>query len=310
MDMDSRNFIYDIGETEALEVLGDGLSSKYRLAILLLLSKRSYSIRELLRELDISPSTLSFHLKTLQEANLIKYVRSPSKRGNEKNVSLNVENIHITFAGNAEVRPKHFFENIPIGSYSKYDVTAPCMIATKDGIINPVDSTLVFSSYQRTQAQLIALTKGTLEYNLVIEDIPHSSVSEISFTQEICSECPNYNNSWKSSITFWINGVEIGTFLSLGDYGGRKGNYSPDWWPIKSTNYGVLVNVTVNETGSYINGEKVSNITVKELKFSDSQCIKYKLGVKENTKYAGGMNIFGKYFGDYDQDIIASITLK
>ena len=308
--MAGRNFTYNINESTLVEGLGDGLSSSYRLKILSLLVEKSYSVQDLLKKLDISPSTLSFHLKILKEANLIKYVNNPSKRGNEKNVSLNVENITISFIQPAKKQNVHYFENIPIGSFSNFEIKSPCLIATKNNVINPIDSVNVFSSYHRTEAQLISFSTGTIEYCILLNEIHKSKISEISFSQEICSECPNYNNSWKSTITFWLNDVEIGSYLSLGDYGGRKGNYSPAWWPVESSNYGNLVVVTVNKEGTFINGVKINDISVDKLNLDKNEFLRYKIGVKPTSKYAGGINIFGRSFGDFEQDIVFSYTVK
>ena len=308
--MNSRNFRFDINDLQRLMDVSDGLASKYRLQILLLLSKRSRSIQEILKEVDISPSTLSFHLKVLKEAKLIKYVSNPSSRGNEKNVSLNVDTIHINFMQDVTDNSQNIYGTIPIGSFANFDITAPCLIVDDKGIINPIDNSIVFKSYQRINASLISFEKGTLEYNLIYNELIGSKVEEISFSQEICSECPDYNNTWKSTITFWINDIEIGSYLSLGDFGGRKGNFTPDWWPIKSSNYGVMVKVSVNNKGTFINGKMVSGVKISDLKLNDNPIIKYKLGVKENSQYVGGLNLFGKKFGDYDQDISVSITYK
>ena len=200
--------------------------------------------------------------------------------------------------------------DIPLGSYSSFDIYPPCLVATETNIINPVDNVISFNSIEKTKTQLISFTKGKLEYTLINKLYKQNKVVEISFTQELCSECPNYNNNWKSNITFWINGIEIGTFLSLGDYGGRHGRYSPSWWSENASNYGTLVKVNVDKTGSYINGEKISNITIDDLKINKQPTITYELGVKDNSKYVGGVNIFGEKFGDFNQNITAIITYE
>ena len=307
--METRNLTFNVDDADELEQLGDALSSGYRVKILQLLSRRSYSTQELLEILKISPSTLSFHLKILTNCNLVKFVKAPSGRGNEKNLSLHAESIFVNFEVNESTKKIETID-IPLGSYSSFDIYPPCLVATETNIINPVDNVISFNSIEKTKTQLISFTKGKLEYTLINKLYKQNKVVEISFTQELCSECPNYNNNWKSNITFWINGIEIGTFLSLGDYGGRHGRYSPSWWSENASNYGTLVKVNVDKTGSYINGEKISNITIDDLKINKQPTITYELGVKDNSKYVGGVNIFGEKFGDFNQNITAIITYE
>ena len=45
-------------------------------------------------------------------------------------------------------------------------------------------------------------------------------------------------------------------------------------------------------------------MTLDDLKISDHHSIRIRLGVKESAEHLGGMNIFGKGFGNYDQGII------
>ena len=56
-----------------------------------------------------------------------------------------------------------------------------------------------------------------------------NTVEEIGFSMEICSETSFYRNDWKSNITFAINGVDIATYTSPGDFGGIRGRLNPDW---------------------------------------------------------------------------------
>jgi predicted transcriptional regulator len=37
--------------------------------------------------------------------------------------------------------------------------------------------------------------------------------------------------------------------------------------------------------------------------------VNIRIGIAKNAKHAGGINIFGKGFGDYDQDIILKLFL-
>ena len=50
---------------------------------------------------------------------------------------------------------------------------------------------------------------------------------------EICSECLDFNTGYPSDITVWINGIEIGTWTSLGERGDRYGRLNPSYYKPK-----------------------------------------------------------------------------
>ena len=196
-----------------------------------------------------------------------------------------------------------YFLEIPIGSFSSHQVSAPCAMCSDTEAIKPLDDPVVFNSSFKSKCELLSFTKGWVEYSILTHEFQAHKINSITFSMEICSECPNYNNHWKSDITFWINGIEVATYRSLGDYGGRRGNLTPQWWANGSTQYGMLVNLTITDNGTFINGEKVTEISLRDIyptKFSD---LKFRIGVKDNARYVGGINLFGKNFGDYNQAI-------
>ena len=81
----------------------------------------------------------------------------------------------------------------------------------------------------------------------------------------------------------------------------------PPEWVLGSTQYGLLKNWEIRKDGCYINGEKVSDVTIDMLKVMEKPYVKVRIGNKPDAKYVGGFNIFGKHFGDYDQDIIMAM---
>ena len=112
---------------------------------------------------------------------------------------------------------------------------------------------------------------------------------------EICSETSYYDNNYKSDITFSINSIDILTYTCPGDFGGRKGIYTPSFWSVDSTQYGVLITIKVDNFGIYLDGVFLSNsITISNLNLSESNIIKFKIYNKEGCTYPGGFNIFQK----------------
>lgn len=298
-----RNIFLNFDDEKKIEDISYALSSPYRLKILKLLSIDSYSIQEIASKLDLAMSTISFHIKILKEAGLIKALPAPSKKGNEKNISLNVETIFFAFSSTEPSSNQTYFLEIPVGSFSNHQVVAPCAMCSDKGYINPFDDPIVFNSFFKAKCELLSFSKGWLEYTILTYEFKQHKINSISFSMELCSECPNYNNDWKSDITFWINDIEIATYRSMGDYGGRRGIFTPQWWPTSSTQYGTLVNLTINNNGTFINGEKINNISLRDINPAQYDILKFKIGIKDNARYVGGVNLFGKNFGDYNQAI-------
>ena len=303
-----RSINLDFVNEDKIEALGEALSSSARSKILKLLIENSYTIKELSNKLNLAMSTTSFHVGILKKVGLVKIIAAPNKKGNEKNVSLNVEQATIFFRGYKPDTTSSCYFDIPIGSYSNYNITPPCLINTKKSTIVPIDRVSVFRAPERINAQLISFSKGFLEYTILTEDFKNKELKSIKISLEICSECPNYNNNWKSDITFWINNTELGDYRSYSDYGGRMGKYTPQWWPSTSSNYGNMVSIEINESGTIINGKEINKITLDNLEICKDEYFTFKIGVKDDAKYVGGINIFGKEFGDYAQDIQIIVT--
>lgn len=295
-------------DDEELEAIGEALSSPIRRKILALVNTKSYSILELARELNVALSTMSFHIKILKNAGLIKTIGSPDKRGNEKNVSQDMYELTISFSKPSIPNKNIYSIELPIGSYSNFQITAPCLMCDTKKEIEGYDLVSSFYSPKRTEAQIISFMKGFLEYKISTYPVIEKKISSITFSLEICSECPNYNNHWKSDITFWINDIELCTYRSPGDYGDRKGKLNPSWWPDKFTQYGMLKKIRVDNEGTWLDELLVSDIKINDLNLLNKDYFSLKIGVKDTSKYVGGINLFGKGFGDHEQDIIVQIA--
>lgn len=108
------------------------------------------------------------------------------------------------------------------------------------------------------------------------------------------------------SIPFFIDAKPFS--ITAGDFGGRRGHYTPEYWPVTSTQFGILKTISVNSEGLFIDKTLVnSHITVSDLKLAVGNAIKLTIGIKEDAVHRGGLNLFGKNFGDYPQSIIMII---
>ena len=66
----------------------------------------------------------------------------------------------------------------------------------------------------------------------------------------------------------------------------------------------------MEENGTYLDGKKVNDVSVTDYRLADGPFISVRIGVKEDAKHQGGVNLFGNSFGDYPQDIVMRILYE
>ncbi len=313
--------LYD--RDEELSKIAAALSVKTRRDIIRLINQSPMSINQIAWKLNIPLSTASFHIKTLEHAGLVCCTTVAQKRGNEKNVSLGNYFYALSLGApqtESIVRDVQSM-NIPIGSYSAFSVQPTCGIVCSNGTLVVSDTPAVFYSHRRTDAGVIWTKQGYLEYTIPILDYSGSrdgavfyrdrnSIVSLNFSFEICSEAPLYDHDCKSDITLSVDGTEIVTFTSSGDYGERRGKLNPDWYNDAITQYGLLQNFDIRFDGAYLNEKRVSDFAIEDLRLKEKDIITFRIEVKKDAKHVGGFNLFGKRFGDYPQDIMLNITYQ
>jgi predicted transcriptional regulator len=209
---------------------------------------------------------------------------------------------------NSEANYKYI--EMPIGHFVNCDIKPSCGLVTESDIIGYVDDPRSFFEPDKMKAQLIWFKHGYIEYRFP-NKIPYNCrLTGIELSMEICSEAPNYALDWPSEITLWINGVEVGTWLSPGDFGGERGVLTPGWWDSHMTQFGLLKKWRINGKGSYIDGSYLSDVIVSDLGIDNEPSFAVRLGIKDDAKNQGGLNLFGQKFGNYDQDLIMRLEFE
>jgi len=137
--------------------------------------------------------------------------------------------------------------------------------------------------------------------------LTNAEISEIEVAVELSSEVPGTSADWPSDITLSVNGVDVGTWTSPGDFGDKRGVFTPAWWKLKGSQYGKLKNWRIGADGTYVDGVRISDVSLGALNLQNHHSIRVRIGVKDDAKHPGGINIFGKGFGNYDQDILLRI---
>ena len=286
------------------------LGSEVRVEIIqLLLEKKEMNMNEIASSLGITNGALTSHIKKMEECGLVKIMTDSQGHGNEKKCRVNVDRILIDVEPvDAEDERNIYNVNVPIGHFSDYSVFPTCGLATEHELIGTVDDPRYFAYPERINAKIIWFTRGYIEY-IIPNLLPASQkIDQITLSFEISSEAPGVNSDWPSDITFFLNDTEIGTWTSPGDYGDVKGIFTPDWWFPNWNQYGLLKMLVINNKGTFLDGLKISDITSDYFELNYKSMIRFKMMVKDHARNVGGLTIFGKEFGNYNQDIQVRIN--
>lgn len=295
-----------IERPDTLYTVARALASPVRISIMRALGRRSMSVGELAEMLDVPMSTTALSVKILEEAGLIVSESQPGMRGAMKLCSRKTAFLSINLVPNEGQNDSALTMTMPIGGYCLAEnIKTTCGLVNENGTIGEVDDPRSFYTTDRFGAQLLWFRQGALEYRFSVprhtEDIVFDWM-EVSF--EACSEAPMYRDPWPSDISVSVNGKRLGIWTSPCDCGGRRGRLTPEWWSMLSTQYGFLKTWRVDESGSFLENQRISNITIADLGLDGADYISVRIEVPENAENVGGLNLFGEKFGDYAQPLV------
>ena len=283
-----------------------GLASEVRLRILDHLVQGPKNVNHLAAELDLPQSTVATNVGVLEEAGLLRSEIAKARKGSQKICSAAYQEIVIRFS---DARPQAASDVIevemPIGLFTSFEATAPCGLCSTESIVGFLDVPASFLDPDRMKAGLIWFEKGWVEYkfpnNALYKEKP---IRKLELSMELSSETPGTNRNWLSDITLWINTVEMGTWTSPGDFGDKRGKLTPEWWKLEGSQYGLLKHWSVTDEGAFVDGVRISDVRLKDLSLPEHHSIRVRVGVKPEAEHVGGINVFGRGFGNYDQAIV------
>lgn len=300
----------NLDDTKQLILIGKALSVETRVEIIKLLQQEELNINEIAEKLSIPPSSTAAHIKVLEEAGIIKTTLLPGIRGSMKRCHVVLDQVMI------QMQTRYIFEEnvdiieMPIGNYVDYKVEPTCGLVSEKGPIDEEDEPRCFYNPNRSNAKLLWLGKGYVEYRFPNSILREHKAKKLEISAELCSEDHDYNMDWPSDITLWVNGIEAGTWTCPSDFGGRRGKLNPDWWPDKNTQYGQLKCWKITEIGTYLGDEFINQRAIHDYQLEKEEYITIRFGIKEDSTHIGGMNLFGNGFGDYAQDIIMRLSYE
>lgn len=291
---------------ENLELI-KGLASAVRVSILKVLRMSgAMNVNQIADALDLPQSTVSSNLQVLENVGLIVTRTQKAKKGSQKVCESAFSEILVAFRDLRPERDENEIEvSMPIGLYTQCEVSAPCGLCSSDGVIGLLDVPDTFLEPDRMKAGLLWFNRGYVEYQFPNNArLRNSKPAEIEFSLELSSEVPGTSADWPSDISLAVNNVEVATWTSPGDFGDKRGIYTPEWWKLAGSQYGKLKTWRINGKGSFVDGVRVSNVTLADLAIDSHRSIRMRIGVRDDAEHPGGINIFGRSFGNYDQDII------
>lgn len=286
------------------------LGSELRLKLVrLLLNHQDMNLNELAAALGVSNGALTPHIKKLEESGVIRVLAEHSGHGNQKICRVNLDKILIDIQPELPAEAANVYTaELPIGHYADYQVFPTCGIATDSRVIGEVDDPRYFAHPERVNARILWFTRGYIEYNIPNLLPKNTRVRQLSLSVELGSEAPGVNNDWPSDISFYLNGKKIGEWTSPGDFGDVHGIFTPEWWFPNWNQYGLLKVITINAQGTFIDGLQISGVTVDEFALDFRSMLKFRFQVADDARNVGGLTLFGRDFGNYNQDIKLRIS--
>lgn len=283
------------------------LGSRPRQDILQLLADADLSVGEIALKLGIPPSTTAAHIRVLEGASLLRTELRPAGRGLQKICTRMYDRVLVDLPCPTEARSRSIEVSMPIGAYTDFDVAAPCGLAGEASLIGYIDDHMSFFEPERVRAGLLWFGSGHVQYSFPNRLPDGGSPARVAVSMELCSEAPRHDDRWPSDITLWINDHEVGTWTCGGDFGGRRGRLTPRWWNADESQFGQLKCWTVTRHGAFLDGHPLSATTLDDLALEQESLTTIRIGVKPNAPHVGGLNLFGRSFGNFPQDILMEL---
>ncbi|WP_261302737.1 ArsR/SmtB family transcription factor [Paenibacillus andongensis] len=283
--------------------LYEALASDVRLKILELLAEKETNVKELAHMLGLSSAIVTMHVKKLEAGGLIQTALVRKEGGTHKMCKLALSRIEMLLPQSMEQQRAFDEVEIPVGHYTRFDVHPTCGLATAEHVIGQYDDPRFFFEPERMHAKILWFGSGFVEYRIPNYVLPGQTLEEIEISLEIGSEAPGIQANWPSDIHFYVNDTLLGYWTSPGDSGQGRGQLTPAWWPDTINQYGWLKIIRVTEQGTFLDGQRLSAVSIKDLPMSRNEWT-LRLEVPSHAAHVGGLTLYGEGFGNYNRDIL------
>ncbi|RPK27747.1 ArsR/SmtB family transcription factor [Paenibacillus xylanexedens] len=293
------------GEPQFLP-LYEALASEVRWRIMDMIADREMNVKDIAAALELSPSIVTMHIRKLEDAGLIGSRRVRINGGTHKLCYLKQNQIEIELPS-ASQTSRTREQTIAVGHYTAFDIHPTCGLGTLEKEIGVWDDPRYFLDPERVHAAILWFGKGYVEYKTPNFVLPDQTIDAIEISMELASEAPGLRDHWPSDIRFTFNGVSLGTWTSPADFGrAARGKYTPEWWHRNVNQYGLLKTIRIDAYGTYMDGERMSDITLEDVKL-DEPFWTLRFTVDEESPNVGGLTIYGAGFGNHDQDVVIRV---
>lgn len=284
------------------------LASETRIRMIEMLGRENLNIKEMAQRLDLSSAIVTKHVQQLEDAGIIQTQMTAGKRGMQKQCSLRLDEALLLFkpeeSRQLNVPDQDGYDvSIPVGQYSVYQVKPTCGLASESKLIGMRDDPRYFAEPEHVKAQHIWFSSGYVEYLIPNYASGKNIINSLRISLEIGSEAPGYAEDWPSDITFLLNDVPVGIWTSPGDFGEIHGRLTPAWWELGGTQYGLLKTLSVTSSGTYMDGVRLSDVSIQDIPIAPREEIRFRILSSEDARNVGGVSLFGRHFGNYEQDI-------
>ncbi len=278
------------------------LAADQRIKLLEMLASRTMNVNEIAAALGVSHPTASMHIRALQEAGLVQSASASTDKGAERRCWTALDRIVLELEPQDDSSTDSVEEvSVPVGLFCVSKAMPPCGLLGRRVALTPGSHPLM--TPDRELGQNLWFSGGWVEYCFPFHIPPDARLTAVEFEAEVCSEAPGYSNKHPSDITVWFNGVEVGTWTSPGDFGGRRGKLNPTWWPDNSSQFGMLKSWKVDSNGCYLDNREIGAVTLADIVLDPDSPFSVRIGVKDDARNQGGVNLFGKQLGDYPLDL-------
>ncbi len=288
--------------------LYEALASEVRWKIMSFVADNEMNVKEIAAKLELSPSIVTMHIRKLEEAGLIGSRRVRQNGGTHKMCYLKQKKVEIELpvaSQTARIRE----QAISVGHYTSFEVHPTCGLGTREMEIGVWDDPRYFLDPERVNAAILWFGRGYVEYKTPNYLLPDQTPESIEISMEIASEAPGLSDHWPSDISFTFNGVSLGIWTSPADFGrAARGKYTPEWWHRNVNQYGLLKTIRIDNSGTFIDEEWMSDVTIADIKLRE-QFWTLRFAVDENSVNVGGLTLYGAGFGNHDQDILIRVHL-
>jgi predicted transcriptional regulator len=284
------------------------LASPVRLQILGLLARGPRDLSTLAAEVGLSNAILTFHVRKLEEGGLVTSERVLDGRAHRKVCRLAVDRLALELAPAPDAEPCHEVE-VPVGHYADIQAEPTCGIATVDRVLGSFDDPRTFLDPDRFKAGILWFGSGFVEYRVPNQLLRSQEPTSLEITMELGSEAPGVNNDWPSDLVFRLNGVDAATWTCPGDYGDKRGRFTPAWWPPEVGQYGVRKVLRVDDQGTWLDGQKVGARGLGDYDLRQPTW-RFQIAAPADAVHPGGLTIYGGGFGNYGRPLVFRLAWR